>query len=220
MIFGIIIYILLGRRQSRKEAEPSTTVTYSDMSASPGRQRRLIVFIILTAFIGAVTMSSIAFIALFLVDSFGVSEETAARSIAIIYSAGLWASPLGGYLSDRLGRVPVILVACFIVGVALYLLNIAPYGIGIWAVLVLIGMTLYVRMPVAEAYIISRTSERHRSTVLGIYYFGGMEGGGVLTPVMGRLIDNFGFYRSFTMAGVAVLVATLVGSVFLWGDRD
>ena len=220
MIFGIIIHVLLGRHQARKEAKPSTMVSYSDVPAAPGHRRRLVVFIILTTIVGAVTMSSIAFIALFLVDSFGVSEETAARSIAIIYSAGLWASPLGGYLSDRLGRVPVILAVCFIVGPALYLLNIAPYGIGIWAVLVVIGMTLYVRMPVAEAYIISRTSERHRSTVLGIYYFGGMEGGGVLTPVMGRLIDNFGFKFSFTMAGVVALVVTLVGAIFLWGDRD
>ncbi len=61
---------------------------------------------------------------------------------------------------------------------------------------------------------------RHRSTILGIYYFSAMEGSGVLTPVMGYLIDHFGFYLSFTMAGAALLAVTLACSIFLWGNRD
>ncbi|MBA7627099.1 Multidrug resistance protein MdtG [subsurface metagenome] len=219
-VFGIVFYVLLGRRLVTKKAEHRITSSHSDAPPTPGRLRRLVSFIILSTFTQAVMFSTISFIPLFLVDHFGISKETAAALIALVFSAGLWAGPLGGYLSDRLGEVPVILAVCFITGPIIYLLNLMPYGWGIGALLVTIGMILYVRMPVSEAYIISHTSERHRSTILGIYYFSAMEGGGILTPVMGYLIDQFGFYPSFTIAGAALLAVTLVCSIWLWGSRD
>jgi FSR family fosmidomycin resistance protein-like MFS transporter len=164
--------------------------------------------------------SIISFIPLYLVDHFGIEKETAAALVALIYSAGLWAGPLGGHFSDRLGRVPMVLVVCLMSGPLIYLLNLAPYRWGIYTLFLIIGMTIYVKMPVSEAYIVGQTSERRRSSVLGIYFFGSMEGGGLLTPVMGYLIDHFGFYTGFTVAGSVVLAVTLVCAAFLWGRRQ
>ena len=155
-----------------------------------------------------------------MVDHFGVSEEAAAAFLSIIYSAGLWASPLGGYLSDRLGKVPVTIAVCLITGPAIYLLNLASYSLGISALLLIIGIVMYIRMPASESYIITHAPEHRRSLIYGIYYFAGMEGSGILTPVMGSLIDRFGFHTSFTIASIAVVAMTLICSVFLWGRRD
>ncbi|MBA7471704.1 putative sulfoacetate transporter SauU [subsurface metagenome] len=218
--FGIAFYVLLGRQVDTKRAEHRTTDSHDRIPFTPGRLRRLVAFIILSTFTSALIFSTIAFIPLFMVDHFGIGKETAAVFLAIIYSAGLWAGPLGGYLSDRLGSVPVILAVCLISGPVIYLLNLVPYGLGFGALLLTIGMIAIMRMPVAEAYIVGQTSERHRSTILGIYYFSGMEGGGILTPVIGSLIDRFGFYLSFTITGAALATVTLVCSIFLWASRD
>ena len=113
-----------------------------------------------------------------------------------------------------------MLATCLITGPLIYLLNLVSYSLGIGALLLIIGIVLYIRMPASESYIIGQAPERHRSTILGIYYFAGAEGGAVLTPVMGYFIDRFGFYSSFTIAGIAVVVMTLICSVFLWGRRD
>jgi len=220
ILFGFLFYVLLGRRVDTKTVEHGITDSHDKTPFTAGRWRRLVAFMTLSAFTTAVLFSTIAFIPLFMVDHFGVGEETAAALMAVIYSAGLWASPLGGYLSDRLGRVPVMLTACFVAGPVIYMLNLVPYGLGIGALLLIIGMVIYVRMPVSEAYIIGHIPEHRRSTILGIYYFGGMEGSGVLTPIIGSLIDRFGFYPSFTIAGAALVAATLICSVFLWGSRD
>ena len=220
MVFGIVFYVLLGRLTDIKKAKRGIVSSDRQMPAVPGRVRRLVSFIVLSTFTSAVIFSTISFIPLFLVDHFSTSEETAAVFIALVYFAGLWAGPLGGYLSDRLGMVPVILAVCFATGPVIYLLNLVPYGWGIGALLVVIGMINYFRMPVSEAYIISQTSERNRSSVLGIYYFTAMESGGVLTPVMGYLIDQFGFYLSFTIASAAVVAVALLCSMWLWGNRD
>ncbi|MBC8420649.1 MAG: hypothetical protein H8E10_18855 [Desulfobacterales bacterium] len=91
-----------------------------------------------------------------------------------------------------------------------------PERHGIYAILVALGIIFYVRMPVSESYIAGKTSAKNRSTILGIYFFSGMEGGGVQTPVMGYIIDRFGFYASFTAAGAVMLLGTLICTLFLW----
>jgi MFS family permease len=99
------------------------------------------------------------------------------------------------------------------------MLNLVPYGIGFGALLLVFGMILMMRMPIAEAFIVSQSPEHLRSTILGIYFFSVIEGGGVLTPVIGYFIDQFGFYSSFTIYGGTVVIATLICSLFLKESR-
>jgi len=219
-VFGIIFYILLGRRAIVSKEQLMADDHPEEIPSAPGNRRRLVAFMVLSVFTQAVFSATIAFIPLFLVDHFGIAKEAAVAFIAIIYSAGLWAGPLGGYLSDRLGRVPVVLVVCLAAGPVIYLLNLVPGGFGVGALLLVMGMVMYTRMPVSEAYVVTHTPKRHLSAVLGIYFFASMEAGGVLSPVMGSRIDHFGFYLSFMVAGAALIAVTLVCSIWLWGSRD
>ena len=218
--FGIAFYILLGRRADMKKVGHDITTIDGDAPHRPGRWRRMALFLFLVSFTQAIVFAILAFIPLYMVDHFGVSEEAAAAFLVIIYSAGLWASPLGGYLSDRLGRMPVILTVCLASGPVLYLLNLASYGPGIGAALLLLGAVMYIRRPVSEAYIVGQIPEHNRSTILGIYYLCSIEGGGILTPVMGHLIDKYGFYTSFTISSIILLAVSIACSIFLWGSRD
>jgi len=47
-----------------------------------------------------------------------------------------------------------------------------------------------------------------------------MEVGGILAPVMGYLIERFGFPTSFTAAGAAIVAVSVVCGLFLRGNRD
>jgi MFS family permease len=194
-----------------------------ETAPSGGRMRSLVAFMVLSVFTQAVLFSSISFIPLYMVDNFSVTEGVAAVFLATIYSAGLWASPLGGYLSDRFGTVRVVLVMSFLTGPALYLLTVMPFGpsgIAIGALLLFTGAILYIRMPAAEAFIVHNSSERRRSTILGIYYFSNMEVGAIFAPLMGFLIDKFDFATSFTMAGATAFVVSIGCWMFLKGNRD
>ena len=217
--FGILLHVLLGRRMPRKKAEPGTTSSYEETPPTPGHLRRLITLITVSTFSQAVLISIVSFIPLFLVDNFGTNREIAAASISIVYFMGLWAGPVGGYLADRWGKVNLLLTLCFISGVVIYLLTLAPSVLGIGALLAIIGITMYFNTTAAQAYIVDQVSERRHATALGIYFFGSMEGSGILTPVLGYLIDQRGFHRSFTIAGITVFAATVVCSVFLWVSR-
>jgi MFS family permease len=215
--FGIIFYVLLGRLTEKRKGK-HRSMSSPDHPSSRKRPHRLVPFIILATFTAAVLFSTVSFIPLFLVDNFGVAEEAAAAFIAIIYFAGLLASPLGGYLSDRFGRVSVLLAASVIAGPVIYLLNIVPFGFGIGAILFIIGAILYVPQPASEAYIIGQVSHRRHSSILGIYFSGGLMGAGVITPLLGYFIDHVGFLTSFTIVGVALVVVSLTCSIWLWGE--
>jgi FSR family fosmidomycin resistance protein-like MFS transporter len=220
-IFGVLFYILLRRISSRGQGPGSVVTEYGEQAdPTPGRIRRLVAFLVLTTFVQAISTSVIAFIPLFMVDNFGVAEGTAAAFLSIIYSAGFWASPLGGYISDRLGRVPVILVSSLLTAPVIYLLNITPSGFAMGALLLVFGMVMYVRGPTSEAFLVGEISAKHRSTIFGIFYFSGMEFGAVLTPLMGLLIDRFGFNVSFTAAGITLFAVASICGLFLRGSRS
>ena len=220
IVFGIVFYMLLGRLGYGKNAEQKMYASHAEIAPSPRRLRPLVAVVILGIASMGLVYSTISFIPLFIVDHFeGVSNEAAAIMLSLIFFGGLWAGPLGGYLSDRLGRVPVILAAGFIAGLAIYLQNLAPLGTAFSAVLIILGMAMHLGMPVVEAYIISHTSERKHSTILGIYYLGS-RGGLAMAPVIGYLIDHYGFYTGFSVVGATMVVVTLVCAILLWGSRD
>jgi len=220
MIFGVFL-IKLTR-------QPKKPVVTGDMEgivpevrpASKGRNRRLVAFLLLSVLTGGIVSSVFAFITLYAVDNFGASVTSAASLLVLANAAGIWVSPLGGYLSDRLGRVPLVVAACLTSAVVVYMLNWAPYYWGIALLSFMQGMAGYARMPVSEAYIIGQTTERNRSLVYGIYYFSMTESSALLAPLVGYLLDNYGFSFCFTWAAVAVVVVTLILAPLVKESRD
>ncbi|MDF1592260.1 MAG: MFS transporter [Desulfobacterales bacterium] len=221
ILLGGVLYVVLGRRLKARAVESAAAGSKGGAEGSAhGNFHQLAPIIIISTFAHAVTFCMVAFIPLFLVDRFGLEKEAAAVFLSIFYSAGLWASLMGGILSDRLGSVPVVLTVCFITGPVIYLLNFMPAALGVGGILFVLGICNYIRTPVTETYLVSRTSEKNRSKVLGVYYFSNIEGGGVLTPVLGFLIDRYGFYTSFSIAGTTVFVLFLICWVWLRGSRN
>lgn len=218
-VFGILFYILLGRLSGPRAGEPKSSVTTAT-APGPDNMRRLISFVIIGIALQVVTFSVNSFIPLFAVDQLQASKEASAILLAVFQFAGLWAGPLGGYLSDRLGRVPVMLTVAFAAGPAVYLLNQVSLGWSIWAILLVMGACQYVGMPVAESYVISHSPARSRSTILGFYFFASRGGPGLLMPAIGYLADRFSFGTAFAVVGGALLAIVLVCSLFLWGRRD
>jgi len=219
-IIGIVLFVLLGKRGYAQKAPEVTASRQAEPREPSGNIRRLIPFITLGVVLQVMIFSVASYIPLFAVDNLKASEETGALLFSLFHFAGLWAGPIGGYLSDRLGKVPVMLTVSIVAGPAVYLLSLASLGWSIWLVLLAIGICMYIAMPVTEAYIITHAPERRRSTVLGVYYFASRGGVGLIILAVGYLADRFSFETSFSMVGGAVLGVALICSVFLWGRRD
>jgi len=219
-IIGIVLFLLLGKRGYVKKAPPVATSQQAEPDKTSGNMRRLIPFITLGVIMQVMIFSVTSYIPLFAVDSLKASEQTGAFLFSFFHFAGLWAGPVGGYLSDRLGKVPVMLTVSLIAGPALYLLSLSSLGWSVWLVLLALGTCMYMAMPVTEAYIITHAPERRRSTILGVYYFASRGGSGLIIPVVGYIADRSSFDTSFTVIGGALLGIVIICSLFLRGSRD
>jgi len=226
-LFGILFYVLLGRITGPGGSGKLGGKHTTEEQPASGNVRRLVAFLILIIVSGGVNFSVNGLMSLYLSDHFKVSNQVAASMPAIINSAGLWASPLGGYLSDRIGRLPIIIVTSFLGGVLVYLLTVVPYGytigsvgLGIGGLLLLIGANNYIRMPVAEAYIMGQTTSRRRSTIFGIYYFAMQQAGGIFAIPVAAMADHYGFASTFTLAAAISVGITLLCTPFLFGGTD
>jgi len=220
-IIGIVLFVILGKRgYTRKTLEVTTTTPEDGPPTASGSMRRLIPFILLGVTLQVIIFSVSYYIPLFAVDNLKASEQTGAFLFSLFHFAGLWAGPIGGYLSDRWGKLPVMLTVSLIAGPALYLLSLSSLGWSVWGVLLLLGVCMYMSMPITEAYIITHAPQRRRSTILGIYYFASRGGIGLSAPLVGYLADHYSFATSFTIMGGVLLGIVLVCSAFLWGSRD
>jgi MFS family permease len=215
ILLGAYIYRAYSRDVNLRATGKTVGPGKPEDRLSPALIIELTVFIFLVTATGAIIASTISFLPLYMVDTFQVSEKTAAAFLALYFSTGIWAAPIGGRISDRFGRRRVVIAAGLTAAAGLILLPYISYGIGFAAILILLGTTLYTRMPAAESHIVGLVPERLRSTVLGIYFFAGMEGSGVLTPILGGLIDAYGFPRAFSFMGYGMGGIALVCSLII-----
>ena len=162
------------------------------------------------------TASMFAYIPLFMVDRHQVPQDRAGLFIALITGIGIIAAPLGGALSDRFGRAPVLVAATASVGPLILLLAHVPYGWPIFLVLLVYGLSMNTRLPVLESLFADAVPPQRRSTVLGLYYFIGQESSGLTTPLVGKLIDVTSPVAAFTFLGI---VGTVLSLGLLLGRR-
>jgi len=218
-VVGIILYVLLARQRYQGKIGGKVEEDEVEKPSALGTRKRLLTFLTLAIVSEMAIWAIIAFIPLFLVDQFSTGEELAGVLLALVYSGGIWAAPLGGYFCDRWGRVPMIIVTSIAAGLVIYLLTLVAYGWAMLALFVALGMSAFFLIPISEAYLITRSPAHNRSTILGIYYVGSIGGPGFIAPIIGHFIDRSGFDISFTMVGAILIAITLCCSVFLWGDR-
>ena len=219
IILGILLYILIGRwSQTRVHDFPEVD---SEVTITSARVpwHKLVPFILISVAAGTMIQSVSAYLSLYAVDEIGVSEAAAAMLMAITPAVGFFAAPVGGYLADRFGSMPVLLVISFLAIPLVYLLGMVTSITTFVVLMVAIGIVSTTRMPTSESYIAGNTPKRRRATVLGLYFFAGTEVSGLLTPVVGTLIDRLGFHSSFTIVSASMAAVVIVCSLFLWRNR-
>ncbi|MFC1873576.1 MFS transporter [Chloroflexota bacterium] len=221
IIVGIVMYIVIGKRgYSDRTGTKSEASHLEGPITTSSHWTHLVAFITLGVTLQVLLFSLISFLPLFTVDHFGASEGVAASLLSLYHLTGLLGGPLGGYLSDRVGEVPVMLTACLLAGPFVYIWGLVSFGWQFFLIIFTLGFFQYVGMPASEAYIISHAPQRYRSTALGIYYSASRGGPGLIMPVLGFLFDQYGFNASFTIVGSALFAIAIICSILLLRNRS
>jgi MFS family permease len=122
-----------------------------------------------------------------------------------------------GVLSDRLGRVPLLLGGWSArVAVLLLLAFAQPGAVGVWLLFIAYSATLAVTEPAERSLIGDHAAEMERGTAYGLYH---LAGGLLVLPgavLFGLLWEAFGSATAFALAAA---VTALAGAVLLWFAR-
>ncbi|HET6314982.1 MAG TPA: MFS transporter, partial [Chloroflexota bacterium] len=158
----------------------------------------------------------LAFMALYLVDGRGIPPAQAAVFVGVPQIIGVLGSPIGGYLSDRLGRRTVILTGMVLVGPALYALTVVPVEFLPLALLG-IGLASALRQTVTEVLVMDSAPPQRRAIVMGSYYMLFQQLGGIAAPLLGVLAGLIGIGASFS--AITLFLALASGTVLLLHRR-
>jgi DHA1 family multidrug resistance protein-like MFS transporter len=218
-ILGILFYIYLTRRGGKTYIHEVRRRQVEEKPPQPGYKRRLIAFLVMMVIGGGAAMSVNAFLTLYMVDELGASKQMAAMLLSIVFSSGLWAGPIGGYISDRIGSVKVIIATGLLSGLLIFALKEVTLGFSLYAILWVRGLNQAVRSPVTEVFIMSQTPAKYRSTIYGVYYSTMQYTGAIFAPIMGRFLDQYGFDVMWTFSAIAVTVVAVITSLFIWDAK-
>jgi MFS family permease len=220
-IFGLIFYIYLTRRGGKGHADAARKRLASEKPPQPGYKRRLIAYLIMMIVGGGAGMSVNAFLTLYMVDKLGASDARAASLISILYFPGVLGGPIiGGWISDRIGSVKVVIATSIISGLVVFGVKSFALGFGFYAMLFVMGLNMAIRMPVTEVFIMSQAPAKNRSTIFGIYYSTMQYTGAIFAPIMGGFIQRYGFNTMFTFSAIAVTSVAVITSLFIGDAKD
>ena len=186
----------------RPLAPPEPGATLASLPAgAPGRSVLVVVFAtILIDFIGWSVL--IPILPLF-AERLGATPVQVALLLALYALAQLLFAPLWGFVSDRIGRRPVILVSLFGTVAAFLVLAFAESIPALYAARVLAGF-FGATIGAAQAVVtdVTRPEDRARGmAVIGAAFGAGM----VVGPMLGGLLSELG--AKFPFYGVALLAA-------------
>jgi MFS family permease len=220
-VFGLIIYIYLTRWGGRGHVETARKRAAAEKPPQPGYKRRLTAYLVQMIIGGGAGMSVNAFLSLYMTDILKTSDSEAAMLMSIMFLPGIiGGTVVGGWISDRIGTVRIIIATSILSGLIIFALKAATLGFGFYAVLFIMGLIMAIRMPVTEVFIMSQTPAKHRSTIYGVYYFTMQYTGAIFAPVMGWAIEKYTFDTMFTFSAIAVTVVSVVTSFFIWDAKD
>jgi MFS family permease len=219
-VLGAFFFIYLSRRYGKTHIDQMKRQQAAEKPPQPGYRRRLTAFLIMMVIGGGAGASVNAFLSLYMVNQLGASKEMGAMALSIVFSSGLWAGPVGGFISDKIGSTRVIIVTGVLGGLAIFALNsVHQIGFGLWAALWFMGLIQALRFPVTEVFIMSQTPAKHRSTIYGVYYSTMQYTGAIFAPIMGGFLDKYGFHTMFTFSAFAVTAVAIVTSLFIWDAK-
>ena len=213
LLFGLLLYVTLGRFEGNNGAGLAPAADSPPPEAA-GRPDFLF-FVALSAAGTIMVVAGVSYVPLLLVDGFGVSEESAAAILAVVYLAGIFANMAVGFLTDRFSKKAILIATLMASAAALAAFNAAPYAWGTIGLLSVLGALIVILQNAAESFVMAGTHPRRCSSVLGRYYFATIAGGGLFTPLFGALIDRRGFAASYVILALLLLLAAAFYAAWL-----
>ena len=208
MVTGLLIWGLM-RPLPGKQAGAASSREYFLSLATLLRNRTILLLVLVTAMRSAADTAVAGFLPVYLRQDLEFSELRVAAYLSLAQVAGLGAQPAMGVISDRLGRMAVMVPGLAALSVLSFALAFADTGL--WLAIIVVAMGAF-RFSIHHIFIaaaIDAAQGRMQSTAVALIYGAGVLG--TFSPYLaGLLVDEYGTQSAFLYGGSLALLGTLV----------
>lgn len=179
----------------------------------------VIVIVSGTLFTRAAFFMTMPFLAIYLYSEKGIDPSMVGLIIGISALTGTFGGFFGGYLSDRIGRVPVMTAAIFTWSVVFIGFAIADATWHFFLLNMLNGLCRSWFEPISRALLADVTTKENRLRVFNARYFA-INVGAAIGPVVGTQLGTSSSTKAFYITALAYLLYALLIVVTLKGHAS
>ena len=174
---------------------------------------RVLGLVSLGAFRSAVHTSFQAFIVVYMKESLEMSAFTIGWHVSLLTFAGIVSTPVMGWLSDRVGRKPVIFVAMASMAALVFLLLPISDGIGFTIVLGSLGLFFFSVMPIITAATMDQVERGSEGSATALIFTGGSVVGSLSPILAGKIFETNNFEGIVIYCGVIAAVGAVLALI-------
>lgn len=179
--------------------------------ASLLRNRELMLVSIGSAFRTMTQVGLLTFLPVYLAYEMQYSPFIVGVSMTVMQVAGFAASPIGGHLSDRMGRKRIVMSSMVLTGVTIILMALAGKSFAFVLFIALVGFFLYAMRPVLQAWAVEATPRHLAGSGVGLQFGLQAVGAAIAPAIFGIIADASDIYTAFYwLAGTIILANLLV----------
>ncbi len=165
---------------------------------------------LISAFRSMAQIALLAFLPLYLTLQLKLSVGTMGLYISILFFFAAVAPSCSGWISDRVGRVPMMSAGCVLSAVSIALLPYLTPGIALIAGCAVVGTMLWALRPIIFAAAMEVTPPHLAGSLVGFLFTGNM-GLSFIGPLLAGIIaDAYGLSMALTFIGIFPLLACMV----------
>ena len=174
---------------------------------------RVLGLVSLGAFRSAVHTSFQAFIVVYMKETLEMSAFTIGWHVSLLTFAGIVSTPVMGWLSDRIGRKPVIFVAMAAMAALVFLLLPISDGIGFTIVLGSLGLFFFSVMPIITAATMDQVERGSEGSATALIFTGGSVVGSLSPILAGKIFETNDFEGIVIYCGAIAAVGALLALI-------
>jgi predicted MFS family arabinose efflux permease len=180
--------------------------------------RQYICFLVKPGYLGALlsslfasagTMGFLAFLGMWLHDTFGISSSKIGTIFLVSGAAALLASPIAGSIADRIGKRLQFILSCLSLAVFLYVLPELRWGPVLFAIFGVISISAAFRQGPMEAILTEIVSSGSRGAFVAIKNSFSQLGIGLVAMLSGFLFDSNGYFGVCFLGAMCNLLAAV-----------
>ncbi len=217
---AVLILVMLGAFTATRAGDESVNAggenrslrTYAGEFASLLRNKSLMIVSVSASFRTMTQAGLLTFLPVYLAYELGYSALMVGVCLTVIQVAGFLAGPVGGHLSDKMGRRRVVMSSMLLSGIMVIGMVLAGNSPLFVVFIALVGFFLYAMRSVLQAWALEVTPRNLAGAAVGIQ-FGVTHLGAAISPFLfGMIADAYSLYAGFLFLAAIIILAN--GLVF------